>query len=262
MDIASLKAIETQLLIRLIRGLSAIFWGIPLALLVCVRSAASAWLKPLDVLHTTASVALVCYGIWQFGYLHGVKSRAWTRTIDRCKMLAVTCTGLTPFIFFWNHFPGEFFFAYAVFALTFCALLFLLKYNLLLKCLGGQYTDDILKSEIDLFATMNSWCAALLLIGVGFIAGANLALTDEQFLGLLNSPFMPVGQTAVVILVLMPIAMTMTLTWKLKECFLEARLTIAEDNQTAAATPPALTVVPPALPSVQASDSGKESGNG
>ena len=227
MDLKSLKAIETALLIRLIRGLSAVFWGIPLALLVCVRSAASVWLKPLDVLHTTASVALVCYGVWQFGYLHGVHSPSWTRTIDRCKMLAVTCTGLTPFIFFWNHHPGEIFFSYAIFVLTFSSFLFLLKYNLMLKCLGGQFTDDILKSEIDLFSMMNCWCVAILMLGVTFIAGANLALSDEQFVGLLT-PFLPVGQTAVIILILMPVAMTMTLTWKVKECFLEARMSLTE----------------------------------
>ena len=42
---------------RLARGLSALFWGLPAALLVCAETARAEWLKPLGLLPALAVAA-------------------------------------------------------------------------------------------------------------------------------------------------------------------------------------------------------------
>src|SRR5262249_12423583 len=48
---------------RLVRGLSALFWGLPTALVVCVQTAKSEWLRPLGVIPPIATTALLFYGV-------------------------------------------------------------------------------------------------------------------------------------------------------------------------------------------------------
>ena len=47
---------------RLIRGLSALFWGLPMALLVCVQTAKMEWLRPLGIFP-----ALAYHGVFHHG---------------------------------------------------------------------------------------------------------------------------------------------------------------------------------------------------
>jgi len=48
---------------RLVRGLSALFWGIPVALVACVQTAKSDWLRPFGVFPALITTGLLYYGL-------------------------------------------------------------------------------------------------------------------------------------------------------------------------------------------------------
>ena len=48
---------------RLVRGLSALFWGLPIALVVCVQTAKGELLRPLGVAPPLVATALLLHGL-------------------------------------------------------------------------------------------------------------------------------------------------------------------------------------------------------
>ena len=48
---------------RLVRGLSLLFWGLPIALVVCIQSAKGDWFRPLGVVPPVLATGLLLYGV-------------------------------------------------------------------------------------------------------------------------------------------------------------------------------------------------------
>src|SRR4051794_14520939 len=94
---------------RLVRGLSALFWGLPIALIICVQSAKTEFLKPFNVFPPLAATAWICFGLWQLGSFQK-QERIWHSALDRAKLLAIVNLGLSPFLFWWNQMPDKGFF--------------------------------------------------------------------------------------------------------------------------------------------------------
>lgn len=206
--------------VRVIRGLSAVFWGMPLSLLICVRSAATDWLRPYDVLYSVAALALVGFGTWQLSWLHEIKDPRWSRHLERSKVFAVINVGLSPFILFWNRYPQHFFFNWMISLLAVGGLLYLFFFNQTLRRMVSIFNDRLLQSEITFFSYMNSISLSVLMAcTVVYIATRRLAIGDP-YLSAIGNPFLPIGQYALLILVLLPLSLTMTITWKVKEEFL------------------------------------------
>ncbi|HZL79761.1 MAG TPA: hypothetical protein VFC17_13070, partial [Candidatus Limnocylindrales bacterium] len=114
---------------KLARGLSALFWGLPAALLVSAETARADWLKPLGFLPALAVNALLVYGLWQMGDFQK-QERPWRRALDRAQLLALILFGLCPFIYWHNKMPEQTFFSAAVAVLELSAVLFLFNLNL------------------------------------------------------------------------------------------------------------------------------------
>src|SRR5512141_2158103 len=98
------KAELMRSLRRLVRGLSVLFWGLPLTLLVCVRTMLSEWLRPLGILPPIITTALLLYGLIELGSFQR-QERVWVSALDRAKLLAIVNVGLSPFVFWWNQLP-------------------------------------------------------------------------------------------------------------------------------------------------------------
>ena len=86
---------------KLARGLSALFWGLPAALLVSAETARADWLKPLGLLPLLAIYALLLYGLWQMGEFQK-QERPWRLALDRALLVpwstsafALSFTGTT-----------------------------------------------------------------------------------------------------------------------------------------------------------------------
>src|SRR6266700_3421322 len=83
---------------RLVRGLSALFWGLPAALIVCFYTAKAEGLKSFGILPPLAATGLLVYGLWQLGGFQK-QERVWRNALDRARVLSLINFGLSPFLY-------------------------------------------------------------------------------------------------------------------------------------------------------------------
>ena len=206
---------------KLARGLSALFWGLPAALLICAETARAEWLKPLGFLPALAITSLLVYGLWQMGDFQR-QERPWRAALDRAQLLSLILVGLCPFIYWHNRLPDQTFFTGAVALLELTAVLFLFNLNLVLKRLGAMLPDETLRSETRQFTTFNRW----LLVGLLFFAIAFVILIQfpqpSPEIGRLLVWLNRASSLLLIFFILLPLAMTMALIWKTKEVILDA----------------------------------------
>ncbi len=206
---------------RLLRGLSALFWGLPLTLITCVQSAVTEWLRPMGMLPPVIMTGLLYYGLHELSHFQR-QERIWVDALDRTKLFALVNLGLSPFIYWWNQFPGIAFFTQAVLVMAASSLFFLISLNFLLQRLTAMLPDEMLRAETKVFTQMN----------LGLIAGLLAAVALYQTLASINE--LPVfiidllnilyatRRAWLLLLALLPLAMTMTLLWKTKEVVLSS----------------------------------------
>src|SRR5258706_14595725 len=94
---------------RLVRGLSALFWGLPIALIVCFHTAKADSLKSFGIAPPMISTGLLAYGLWQLGDFQK-QERIWRNALDRALILSLINFGLSPFLYWWNKVPSNTFF--------------------------------------------------------------------------------------------------------------------------------------------------------
>src|SRR6185436_14925497 len=83
---------------RLARGLSVLFWGLPIALVVCVQSAKGDWFRPLGVIPPLIATSLLFYGLNLLGGFQP-QERVWRAALERVKILALINAGASPFLY-------------------------------------------------------------------------------------------------------------------------------------------------------------------
>lgn len=205
----------------LARGLSALFWGLPTLLIVTVHTARADWLAPLAIVPILALNGLLLIGLWQMSSFQK-QERPWHAALDRAKLLGLVNLGLSPFIYWWNHVPDQLFFAIGVFLLALASVLFLFNLNVVLARLGAMLPDETLRHETKQFTAFNrGLLLALLLLAALFLGFTQLPNLPVQ-LRLVALLMERGGQWALILLVLLPLAMTMALIWKTKEVILES----------------------------------------
>jgi hypothetical protein len=201
---------------HLVRGLSALFWGLPTALVVCVWVGTNDWVRPVHMLGPVVTTGLLFYGLHLISSFQK-QERVWHQAVDRAKVLAFANTGLSPFIYWFNRLPNEQFFNMAVFLLMLTGILFLFNLNHVLQRLAAMLPDETLRSETRVFSNLNiSLLSAILVLFAVFYV---LRYFNELPVFLLNFIRILdlVRHWLLVFLILLPLAMTMTLVWKIKE---------------------------------------------
>src|SRR5262249_52671503 len=131
---------------RLVRGLSALFWGLPAALVVCFHTARAESLKSFGVIPPVVCTGLLLYGVWQMSSFQQ-QERVWRRALDRALALGMINLGLSPFLYWWNKAPSSLFFTLMVVLITVTGLLFLGSLNSVLQRLGAMLPDEALRLE-------------------------------------------------------------------------------------------------------------------
>jgi hypothetical protein len=206
---------------RLARGLSALFWGLPAALVICVETVKTDWLKPLGIIPALATMGLLLYGLWQMSDFQK-QERPWRNALDRAKLLGLVNLALCPFLYWHNKMPQELFFIGAVFVLVLAAAIFLFDLNIVLKQLAAMLPEETLRHEMRLFTALNCW----LIVGLLFLGIAYVVLTSTSHLplelGMLSVWFNQIGLWTLTLFALLPLAMTMALIWKTKEIILDS----------------------------------------
>ncbi len=205
---------------RLVRGLSALFWGLPIALIACFYTAKAESLRVFGVAPPLVTTALLAYGLWQLGDFQK-QERVWRASLDRAKLLSLFNLGLSPFLYWWNKVPTNLFFLVMVLLLAISALLFLGSVNLVLRRLGAMLPDEALRLETRQFTALNlnlllvTFVLALLYVGAGQIH--KLPLWLATLLNVMEHSSL----WFLIVLILLPLAMTMALLWKTKEVILD-----------------------------------------
>jgi hypothetical protein len=205
---------------QLARGLSALFWGLPAALIICAETARASLLKPLGILPALIATGLMLYGLWQMSRFQK-QERPWRHALDRAQLPGLINFGLCPFLYWQNKMPQEAYFNTAVFALLLSAVIFLFNLNVVLKQLGAMLPDETLRQETRQFTALNRW----LLVGLLLCASAYVVLLhDPRLPASLGSLFVWINRFsfwALTFFALLPLAMTMALIWKTKEVILD-----------------------------------------
>jgi len=219
---------------RLARGLSVLFWGLPIALVVCVQSAKGDWFRPLGVIPPLVATGLLFYGLTLLGSFQK-QERIWRSALERAQFLALLNFGLSPFLYWWNRIPANPFFGVIIEVLTLSALLFLILLNPMLVRLTAMLPDETLRMETKLFTVLNRYIlAGLLTLTAAYfvVVHINPDLPDRLIRWVLMTAPLPhqanmffyflerAGQWIILFLLLLPVAMTMALLWKIKEVIL------------------------------------------
>ena len=205
---------------KLARGLSALFWGLPAALIICAETMRVDFLKPIGIVPAIVANLLLLFGLWQMSHFQK-QERPWRNALDRAKLLGLVNLGLCPFLFWFSRMPEQPLFRAAIFVLVLSGLLFLFNLNVVLKQLGAMLPDETLRQETRYFTLTNCWLL------VGWVICVAVAALSENTV--LPTPFRPQfsfwlqrAEIAVLLFLgLAPLAITMALIWKTKEVILD-----------------------------------------
>ncbi len=204
---------------RLVRGLSALFWGLPLTLLVSVKTGVNEWLKPMGVLPPLIAMGILVYGLTQLSSFQK-QERVWIRALDRATLLAVINMGLSPFIFWWNKLPTVPFYTATIGILILSGILFLFDLNQVLQRLAAMLPDETLRLETKWFTSVNLGTLIFLVsVAAVFVTLDQIDRLPEVLIQILQNID---PMRVLMLLVLLPLALTMTLIWKIKEVILRS----------------------------------------
>jgi hypothetical protein len=205
---------------KLTRGLSALFWGLPAALIICAETARLSFIEPFEIVPALAVNVLLLYALRQMSSFQR-QERPWRNALDRAKLLGMINLGLCPFLYWFNRMPELNYFRDAMGILVISAMLFLFNLNVVLKQLGAMLPDETLRHDVNLFTTLNRWMLALWLILIFS------AILIPQFSLSQPTPQIQIWTgraelAALLFLGLAPLSITMALIWKTKEVILDS----------------------------------------
>lgn len=229
-------------LARVVRGLSALFWGLPLALLACVKTAMGdswrmlgVWGTPLwrsrgvtgvmlDALAASlpglAALGLLLYGLRSLVRFQP-QERVWTGAVERASLLNLLLLGLLPFAHWWSVRPAHPLFLQSLGLFVLSGIGFMLALNGVLFRLAAMLPDEVLRSDTRLFTRVNGWLIGMLAV---LLAGDWAAMAMPRVVPLAVQVFLSdlaeSRNWLFTMLALLPLALTMTLVWKAKEAIL------------------------------------------
>ena len=224
-------------LARVVRGLSAIFWGLPLAVLAAAKTAlgesprmfpGGMSLGPGDwgrVLGDTlagsfmalVAAGLVCHGLRQLVRFQE-QERIWISAVNRASLAALLVLGLLPFAYWWSRFPSQPLFERGIALLFVSGIAFGLALNHVLVRLAAMLPDVILRQDSRLLSRINRTLLVFLLVFAVLDGWLHRGMSrlPETWVRLL----LELHELRFVVLLLgalIPMALTMTLLWKSKE---------------------------------------------
>jgi hypothetical protein len=225
---------------HLVRGLSALFWGLPLTLVLCILTANGDWPSALGVLPAFAATALLFYGLNLLGHFQS-QERIWNKALDRARIFALLNVGLSPFLFWWSQLHSEGLFMAMVEVMMLSGLAFLLMLNPVLWRLSAMLPDETLRLETKFFTSINRY---LLLFDMAVLLGFLLLriLLERKYPGVSQlyshytqvlenilpgfnqfySRYEPAAALIPLLFILAPVAITMALIWKVKEVIMSS----------------------------------------
>lgn len=211
---------------RLVRGLTAIFWGLPAALIVSVHTGLKTRLEVriFDAVLPPAATGLLLYGVWLLAAFHP-QEHIWMRAVDRSRALALVLTGFSPFLYWHVLLPETPAYAAGVWFLAVFAVLFLFHFNYLLQRLVAMLPEDALRQETMTFTRLNHIILAGLPLALALSNVLPTLLSGTDAAAKLARAWQQFGQAhewLFLLFTLLPVATTMAMVWKIKEAILHS----------------------------------------
>jgi hypothetical protein len=204
---------------RLVRGLSILFWTLPLAILIDVETARTDWLHSFGeaaILPPMLAGAALYYGLRQLRDFQK-QERIWHQAINRAELLAVTNTGLAPFLYWWHRFPEIHFYTFWVVVLGVAFLLLVMQINHVLRRLCAMLPDENLRQESSMFTSLNIALFTFVLLALGTVFGLYQAHLLPHGLMRAMTGDNPRLVWLLLFVNLMPLALTLAILWRIKE---------------------------------------------
>jgi hypothetical protein len=204
---------------KVVRGLSALFWSIPLALITYIQTARTSWLDFAGFFSITP--ALFLSGVqWYSLFLlrqFQPQERIWQRSVEQAELLVLVNMGLIPFLYWWRRCPKEPLYGTCVVLLVICCFLLLIQFNRVIQRLVAMLPDEALRSETFVFTNLNTMSLWILSGFLGlYIVGLKWDWLPSDLTGwvwIVRNE----GAWIPIFLMFMPVAITMALIWKIKE---------------------------------------------
>jgi len=221
-------------LVRLTRGLSCVFWGVPMSLLFCIQLLIAhivvtdpfirGSLAQLYFVLFFAVLAVACAGTYWLQQVEGIGSD-WRRRARVCMASAVSALYFTPFLYWWQNMPEETTYTLNLFGLILSAIVLLGALNALCMELGRFLGDRSLRRESRVFLALIALVlGAPALYAFWWAVASSLREGSNENLGLafLNIFRLPYHIRLTLFIVLfLPVALTLANLWRVKEMMLE-----------------------------------------
>lgn len=198
------------------RSLSALFWGVPLTLLAFARHFLAVIPSAYDAMLPLLGTGLLVFGLSRIGRFHR-QERVWQQSVFTSQMLGLILFGLSPFLYLWSRIPVEPLFARGVAVLLVAAVAFLVAFTNTLYRLAAMLPDAPTHADARLFHTLTGYVASTVGATTTGLYWRLAPPTLSDFLALPQQPVAHGLQAFLLILMLVPVAMAMAVTWKLKE---------------------------------------------
>jgi len=192
---------------------------LPMALVVGVETAASDWLRPFGVLPPVLATGVLFYGLSELGHFQK-QERVWMQTLERTKLFALVNVGLSPFLYFWNDLPSVAYFNEAVGVMILCSLMFLVNLNQVTLRLAAMLPDETLREDTQLFTSLNLYMVFAVLTLLALYLGLAGVQTLPPIVAKGLNFLYEARRGLIIVPVVVPVAMTMALLWKIKEVVL------------------------------------------
>lgn len=213
------RALALPSLAGVIRGLSCLFWGLPLTLLLTAKTAVPDPFLPVNPLTGLLTHGLLLYGFHQLRHFQP-QERIWAVSRERAVLLVFLQLALFPFAYWWARRPDEPYFQRGFALLLVSGFATLAITNIVLKRLTAMLPDETLRGETRFFVALNlRILAGVALLGAGLLM-TQLGTPQPGVLWPLYRFFERIEPWQILLPALLPLALTMTLIWKTKEVVL------------------------------------------
>lgn len=205
----------------LTRGLSCLFWGLPMCLITCVQVAMTDWYRPLGLFAfapPTISAFLIWIGFRQLSRfrIENGSDLEWRQSVERSEIFGLVGIGLSPFVYWWSRFPNVEYFTAGMVLMGLNGLACLYQVNHNLRSISDRIPDGELREEVRFFSYLNT---CLLWLGLAFVAAYSALVAwkalPNSMIGLIFTLNL-VRQWLLLFFLLWPLSITMSMIWKSK----------------------------------------------
>lgn len=211
----------TRELLRIARGFSCLFWGLPLTVLLFFRAIDVAFLNQVRMPAYLLGVAVLYFGMG-LHYFCGLESPWWRRTARGGLFSSFLLLYFGPFVYWFSSMPrvGVYFVVNLI--LLMISVMWLLWSASWLSSKLGTLTGD---AELAIEARVCAWSVVVLMLIPSVVVVGVSSIMAARYESSLVSEMQGVRLVAPVwvqIFYLLPLSLTMVAVWKAKERSLQA----------------------------------------